>query len=156
MLALISGDTCLIFGLILLVLPIVAVELSRPRDAVWGAVVILLGLVLITSRDNLRGAPMLAVLLGSMLISRLSIEICQSRWFALSDQEQQKLGSLDHWLTSLHKIIFIIESLWKGLAQTVKQLKPTGKSGVLNKKWVREGNGTSPTTKLIRGEPGED
>mgnify|MGYP001307856170 CR=1 FL=1 len=42
MLATLSGDLCLLFGLALLLLPLLAVELSRPRDGVWGAVVLLL------------------------------------------------------------------------------------------------------------------
>ena len=67
MLATLSGDICLLFGLALLLLPLLAVELSRPRDGVWGAVVLILGLVLVTSSDRMRGAPMLAVLCGSLL-----------------------------------------------------------------------------------------
>jgi hypothetical protein len=34
--------------------------------------VLILGLVLVTSSDRMRGAPMLAVLCGSLFISRLS------------------------------------------------------------------------------------
>ena len=41
MLATLSGDVCLLFGLALLLLPLLAVELSRPRDGVWGAIVLL-------------------------------------------------------------------------------------------------------------------
>ena len=96
MLATLSGDICLLFGLALLLLPLLAVELSRPRDGVWGAVVLILGLVLVTSSDRMRGAPMLAVLCGSLLISRLSAEVGQSRWRALSDEEQK---NLDHQIT---------------------------------------------------------
>ena len=57
MLATLSGDLCLVAGLALLLLPLLAVQLSRPRDGVWGAVILLLGLVLVTSSDRLRGAP---------------------------------------------------------------------------------------------------
>ena len=96
MLATLSGDVCLLFGLALLLLPLLAVELSRPRDGVWGAVVLLLGLVLVTSSDRLRGAPMLAVLCGSLLVSRLSAEVGQARWRALSEDEQQRLASPEH------------------------------------------------------------
>ena len=84
MLATFSGDLCLVAGLALLLLPLLAVQLSRPRDGVWGAVILLLGLVLVTSSDRLRGAPMLAVLCSSLLIGRLGVEVGQSRWSALS------------------------------------------------------------------------
>ena len=137
MLATLSGDLCLLFGLAVLLLPLLAVELSRPRDGIWGAVVLLLGLVLVTSSDRLRGAPMLAVLCGSLLISRLTAEISQARWQALSADEKQRLGSVDHWLTSLRQLKTAMGSLGEGLGGVVKQLKPSGRSGVADKVWVR-------------------
>ena len=137
MLATLSGDICLLFGLALLLLPLLAVELSRPRDGAWGAVVLILGLVLVTSSDRMRGAPMLAVLCGSLLISRLSAEVGQARWRALSEEEQKKLGSPDHWLNNLQQLGSAVASLGGGLTGIFKQLKPAGKSGVTSKKWVR-------------------
>ena len=137
MLATLSGDVCLLFGLALLMLPLLAVELSRPRDGVWGAVVLLLGLVLVTSSDRLRGAPMLAVLCGSLLISRLSAEVGQSRWLALDDEERQRLGSPEYWLNGLRQLGAAASSLSAGLSGAAKQLKPSAKSGVSGKKWVR-------------------
>ena len=137
MLATLSGDVCLLFGLALLLLPLLAVELSRPRDGVWGAVVLLLGLVLVTSSDRLRGAPMLAVLCGGLLVSRLSAEVGQARWRALSDEEQARLRSVDHWLTGLRQLGTAAGGLSEGLGGMAKQLKPAGKSGVSGKKWVR-------------------
>ena len=132
MLATLSGDICLLFGLALLLLPLLAVELSRPRDGVWGAVVLILGLVLVTSSDRLRGAPMLAVLCGSLLISRLSAEVGQSRWRALSDEEQTKLGSADHWRNNLQQLGSAVASLGEGLTGIVKQLKPAGKLSLIH------------------------
>ena len=137
MLATLSGDLCLLFGLALLLLPLLAVELSRPRDGVWGAVVLLLGLVLVTSSDRLRGAPMLAVLCGGLLVSRLSAEVGQSRWRALSAAEQERLGSLDHWLAGVRQLGTAIGSLVEGLGGLAKQLKPKGQSGVSGKRWIR-------------------
>ena len=137
MLATLSGDVCLLFGLALLLLPLLAVELSRPRDGVWGAVVLLLGLVLVTSSDRLRGAPMLAVLCGSLLVSRLSAEVGQARWRALDDDERQRLGSPEYWLTGLKQLGAAVSSLTQGLSGAAKQLKPAAKTGVSGKKWVR-------------------
>ncbi|MFM9102322.1 MAG: Ycf66 family protein, partial [Cyanobium sp.] len=62
MLAILGGALALVIGLAVLLLPLLLPELSRARDAVWGAVVLLLGLVLVTSAERLRGAPMLGVL----------------------------------------------------------------------------------------------
>ena len=154
MLATLSGDVCLLFGLALLLLPLLAVELSRPRDGVWGAVVLLLGLVLVTSSDRLRGAPMLAVLCGGLLISRLSAEVGQARWRALSDEEQARLRSVDHWLTGLRQLGSAAGGLSEGLGGMAKQLKPAGKSGVSGKKWVRpESDDKEPTKPTPSIEP---
>ena len=151
MLATLSGDVCLLFGLALLLLPLLAVELSRPRDGVWGAVVLLLGLVLVTSSDRLRGAPMLAVLCGSLLVSRLSAEVGQARWRALSEDEQQRLASPEHWLTGLQHLGTAAGSLTDGLGGMAKQLKPGGKSGVSGKRWIRAED--DPATPEPNAEP---
>ena len=145
MLATLSGDVCLLFGLALLLLPLLAVELSRPRDGVWGAVILLLGLVLVTSSDRLRGAPMLAVLCGGLLVSRLSAEVGQSRWRALSPEEQERLSSPDHWLAGLQQLGAAFGSIGEGLGGLARQLKPSGKSGVSGKRWIRaDGDPATP------------
>ena len=58
-LAVLIGSLALVAGLLLMLLPLVASELARPRDSFWAAVVLLLGLVLVTASDRLTGAPML-------------------------------------------------------------------------------------------------
>ena len=137
MLATLSGDLCLLLGLALLLLPLLAVELSRPRDGVWGAVVLLLGLVLVTSTDRLRGSPMLAVLCAGLLIARLGSEVGQARWNCLSETEQQRFTSLDHWRTSFQQLLITTGRVGEGISGIAKQLKPAGKSVVTGKKWVR-------------------
>ncbi|MEA5441739.1 Ycf66 family protein [Cyanobium gracile] len=104
MLATLGGSLALLLGLLLLLLPLLASELSRARDSVWGAVVLLLGLVLVTSAERLTGAPMLAVLCGGLLIGRLGVEVGQGRWRLLSEEERQRLWSVERWQTSLSQI----------------------------------------------------
>jgi hypothetical protein len=104
MLATLGGFLALLVGLLLLLLPLLATELSRARDSVWGAVVLLLGLVLVTSAERLTGAPMLAVLCGGLLIGRLGVEVGQGRWRLLTEEERQRLWSVERWQTSLSQI----------------------------------------------------
>ncbi|MFN9057449.1 MAG: Ycf66 family protein, partial [Cyanobacteriota bacterium] len=68
MVATLAGLGALVLGLGLLLLPLLATELSRPGDSAWGALVLLLALVLVTSSDRLTGSPMLAVISGGLLI----------------------------------------------------------------------------------------
>ena len=136
MLATLTGDLCLLAGLAVLLLPLLATELSRPRDGAWGAIILLLGLVLVTSSDRLRGAPMLGVACAGLLISRLGAEVGQARWQQLSDEERQRLGSRERWTTSLQQLTTVLASLGSATADTLRSLKPAAKTGT-NKRWVR-------------------
>ena len=141
MLATLAGLLALVAGLVLLLVPLLIPELSRQRDAVWGAVVLLLGLTLVTSSERLVGSPMLAVLCGTLLIGRLSVEVSQSRWRALSLEERQALASSERWQTSLQQLLATgarlaaltgaLRQLLLGWVGQAKAAKSTGK------RWVR-------------------
>ncbi len=136
MLATLGGYLALLLGLAILLLPLLATELSRPRDALWGAVVLLLGLVLVTCAERLSGAPMLGVLCGSLLIGRLGLEVGQGRWRVLSEEEQQRLWSKERWQTSLSQA-------GAALAQLLAQLSQMG-AGLGS--WLAERRQSPPTT----------
>ena len=146
MVASLSGTLALVVGLAVLMLPLLAGELSRPRDAMWGAVVLLLGLTLVTSADRLTGSPMLAVLCGGLLIGRLGLEVLQLRWRALTPEEQQRLLSSERWQTSFNELLV---SVTRGIA-AVSAASGTvlaalqrggGSKGSNGKRWVRTDHG---------------
>jgi hypothetical protein len=141
MLATLAGVLALLLGLALLLLPLLATELSRPRDSVWGALVLLLGLVLVTSADRLTGAPMLAVLCGGLLIGRLGSEVGQARWRQLGDEERQRLGSAERWRSSLAQLLAscvglaaAIGRIGTGLASWIRERR---QPRIVSKRWVR-------------------
>ena len=155
MLATLTGDLCLLVGLAVLLLPLLATELSRPRDGAWGAVVLLMGLVLATSSDRLRGAPMLAVACGALLISRLGVEVAQARWNQLSPEEQQRLSSRERWATSFQQLLATVMSLGSTVGSVAGNFKPSLPSAAAiqkregasktGKRWVRpESNTPAP------------
>lgn len=142
MLATLGGLLALLLGLLLLLLPLLASELSRARDSVWGAVVLLLGLVLVTSAERLTGAPMLAVLCGGLLIGRLGVEVGQARWRLLTDEERQRLWSWERWQTSLSqlgaslaRLLQLAGGMASGLGAWLAERRTTRPAST--KKWVR-------------------
>jgi hypothetical protein len=146
MLATLGGALALVTGLAVLVLPLLLPELSRARDAVWGAVVLLLGLVLVTSAERLRGAPMLGVLCGGLLIGRLGVEVAQARWRQLSEPEQQRLWSPERWQTALQQFSATAARLPALLSQV----------GQVLGEWLRERRQPKVSAKRwVRPEPGE-
>ena len=148
MLATLGGTLALLVGLTVMLLPLLATELSRPRDAAWGAVVLLLGLTLVTSADRLTGSPMLAVLCGGLLIARLGSEVLQSRWRMLTPEEQQRIASLERWQTSLGELFSSSSKAAAVLNETggslLSAFKGGPKPGKTSKRWVRAE--TDPTS----------
>jgi hypothetical protein len=157
MVASLSGTLALVVGLAVLLLPLLATEMSRPRDAMWGAVVLLLGLTLVTSADRLTGSPMLAVLCGGLLIGRLGVEVLQLRWRALTPEEQQRLLSVERWQTSLSELVV---SVAKGIAAVsaasgtvLAALKRGGGGkGSSGKRWVRA---EEASTSAVAAQPAQ-
>jgi hypothetical protein len=156
MLASLGGALALLLGLAVLILPLLTPELSRPRDALWGAVVLLLGLVLVTSADRLTGAPMLGVLCGGLLIGRLGLEVAQARWFRLLPEERQQLWSAKRW-----------QGAWAQLSQASAKLLALGSQSLAglgawigerrqprsSKRWVRPEQSGSETGPKPGAEP---
>ena len=143
MLASLSGSLALAVGLAVMLLPLLSPELSRPRDAVWGAVLLLLGLVLVTGADRLSGSPMLAVLCGGLLIGRLGGEVMQLRWHQLTPEEQQRLGSLERWRSSASELAASLGRGGSALSESAASLgaalgrgKNRSQAGGSTKRWV--------------------
>lgn len=143
MLANVGGSLALVIGLVVLLLPLLTPELSRPRDAAWGALVLLLGLALVTSSDRLTGSPMVVVICAGLLIGRLATEVGQARWRQLSPEEQQRLGSLERWSTALAQLgqtglglVGQTGALAGGLGGWLAQHRPGARRST-TKRWVR-------------------
>lgn len=158
MLATIGGFLALVLGLAILLLPLLATELSRARDSVWGAVVLLLGLVLVTQSDRLAGAPMLGVLCAGLLIGRLGSEVAQGRWRTLTPEEQRRLGSVERWTSSLAQLgaslaglVRLVAGLARGLGGWIAERRQPRSKG---KRWVRPEEEAAPAVEEGRGGAG--
>ncbi len=140
MMVIFLGDLTLLLGFLVLLLPLLVTELSRPRDAIWGAVILFLGLALLNSTDRLSGPPMLIVGLGALLIARLGIEIGQSRWQQLGPEEKLRFGSLERWTTGIQQIGASFAALLGAIGGLIKIFQPKKTSNSTKKKWVRPEN----------------
>jgi hypothetical protein len=169
MLATLAGCLALALGVAVLLLPVLVSELSRPRDAAWGAVVLLLGLVLVTGAERLTGAPMLAVLCGGLLVGRLGVEVGQGRWRQLTPEEQQRLGSPERWRNGLAQLgaslaalsgvavarLGALGGIFSGLGGSLGGLEGglgRGRNRRSGKRWVRP---EAPAMPAQPGDPAE-
>ena len=95
---------------------------------------------------------MLAVACGALLISRLGVEVAQSRWHQLSPEEQQRLSSRERWATSLQQLVATLMSLGGSVGSLAKTIQPSLPSKATlpkregasktGKRWVRPESNT--------------
>ncbi len=137
MFALVIGYLAISLGCLILLVSLLLTELSRPRDALWSAIMMLLGLVLVNSYESLNGAPMLAVLFSSLIISRLLVEISQYRWQQLGEEEKASLKTLNRWKDSIKQVFLASTKLGSIFLEVFKLFKPKSKPSEIGKKWVR-------------------
>jgi hypothetical protein len=141
MVATLAGLGALLFGLALLLLPLLATELSRPGDSAWGALVLVLALVLVTSAERLSGSPMLAVISGGLLVGRLTVEVGRGRWRQLTPEEQGRLGTRERWSSSFSQARTALQGLLQTGAQQASALvarwRERGQPKASGKRWVR-------------------
>ena len=137
MLAVLTGSIALAAGLLLILLPLLASQLARPRDGLWAAVVLLLGLVLVTDAERLTGAPMLGVLCGGLLIGRLSTEVGQQRWQALEPSAREQLRQKEYWQSQLVQLNEALQKLLAALLDLLGWIKQRLRKPEVTKRWVR-------------------
>jgi hypothetical protein len=141
MVATLAGLGALLLGLALLLLPLLATELSRPGDSAWGALVLVLALVLVTSAERLSGSPMLAVISGGLLVGRLTVEVGRGRWLQLTPEERVRLGTGERWRTSLSQartaFMGLLEAVGQQGAALLARWREPGSSKASGKRWVR-------------------
>ncbi len=97
----------------------------------------ILGLVLITSKERLSGSPMLAVLFSSLIIFRLLLEVSQNRWQQLTLEEKAGIKSFSLWNNRISQIIAVFGRLGSIVLAISDLFKGKPKPSSIGKKWVR-------------------
>ena len=136
MLISIFGDFFIVVGFLILLLPLILVELSRPRDWLNGGLFLFLGLFLLVESDVLRGSINLLVFSMAVLYGKLISEIIQIRWNQLSSEEKNRIGSLQRWFESLKQLGQITTLLFNSVLNFSKSLSKTSEKPLKEKKWV--------------------
>ena len=130
----IFGYLFLFVGILILALPLMLVELSRPRDWLTGGLFLFLGLFLIVENDLLRGSINLLVISMTILYGKLIFEIIQTRWYQLSSEEKKRIGSFQRWFESFTQLGQSFVLLGTGFLHLFKGLKIKSEKPL--KKWV--------------------
>ena len=133
----IFGYLFLFVGLLILALPLILVELSRPRDWLIGGLFLFLGLFLLVENDLLRRSINLFVISIVILYGIMMSEIIQNRWHQLSFDEKKRIGSFERWFESFKQIAQILTQLGNGFLNFLKNFSTPFQKPLIEKKWVR-------------------
>ena len=132
----IFGYLFLFVGLLILALPLMLVELSRPRDWLMGGLFLFLGLFLLVENDLLRGSINLLVISMAILYGKMILEIIQNRWNQLSSEEKNRIGSFQRWFESFKQLGQSFVLLGDGFLNLFKGFKTKSEKPLKEKKWV--------------------
>ena len=136
MLISIFGYLFFLIGLLILVLPLLLVELSRPRDWLMGGLFLFLGLFLLVEYEILRGSLNLLIISMTILYGKLILEIFQNRWYQLSSDEKKQIGSFQRWLKSCQQLVQSFALMGNALMNFFKGWTTQSEKAQKEKKWV--------------------
>ena len=132
------GYFYLVIGSLFLLVPIIYLELGRPKDLIKAFLNLLIGLVLIIKNKTIDELFFVIFLLLTILIVLYVVELFLSRWHQLTDNEKNKLTTFLEFKNNLLKIL---EAIKLGVGNLTKPLNflnfDSNKLKINSKKWVR-------------------
>ena len=132
------GIFYIVVGTIFLTVPIIYLELGKPKDLIKAFLNFLIGLILIIKNKSLDESFFVIFLFLTVLVIFYLVELFLSRWYQLTDNEKKKLTTFLEFKKNLSKIL---EAIKLGLGNFTKLSNFFNFGGnnknITQKKWVR-------------------
>ena len=135
------GSFYILVGTIFLFVPIIYLELGRPKDLIKAFLNLLIGFILIIKNKTINESFFVILLLLTLLVVFYVVEIFLSRWFQLTDKEKTKLTTFLELKNNLSTIIEAIKLVVKNFAKPLNVFSfGSNSQNRSSKKWVRNEN----------------
>ena len=132
------GIFYIVIGTIFLSVPIIYLELGKPKDLIRAFFNLLIGLILIIKNKTIDESLFLIFLLLTVLVIFYLVELFSSRWYQLTDNEKKKLTTFLEFKNNFSKIL---EAINLGFGNFTKPLNffnfGSNNKNIIQKKWVR-------------------
>ena len=132
------GTFYVLIGTIFLTVPIIYLELGKPKDLIKAFLNLLIGLILIIKNKTLDGSFFVIFFFFTVLVILYLVELFLARWYQLTDSERKKLTTFLEFKNNLSKIL---EAINLGVKSFTKSLNifnfDKSKQKIIPKKWVR-------------------
>ena len=132
------GSFYIIIGTIFLFVPIIYLELGRPKDLIKAFLNLLIGFILIIKNKTIDESFFLIFLLLTILVILYLVELFLSRWYQLTDNEKNKLTTFLEFKNNLSKILEAINLGVRNFAKPFNFFNfGSNNQNISPKKWVR-------------------
>ena len=132
------GSFYIVIGTIFLFVPIIYLELGRPKDLIKAFLNLVIGYILIIKNKTLDESFFLIFLLLTILVFLYVVELFLSRWYQLTDKEKNKLTTFLEFKNNLLKILEAINLGVKNFAKPLNFFNfGSNNKNTSLKKWVR-------------------
>ena len=133
------GTIYIVFGTLFLLVPLIYLELGRPKDLLKAFLNLLIGFILII-KNKIIEEPFFVISLSltTILVVLYLVELFLSRWNQLTDKEKNKLTTFLEFKNNLSKLIQAINLGLKNFAKPLDFFNfNSNNKKISSKKWVR-------------------
>ena len=132
------GSFYILIGALFLIVPLIYLELGRPKDLIKAFLNLLIGFVLIIKNKTIDESFFVIFLLLTVLVIFYLIEIFLFRWNQLTDKEKNKLTTFVEFKNNFSKILEAINLGVRNFAKPLNLFNFGSKNqNTSPKKWVR-------------------
>ncbi len=132
------GTFYILVGTIFLTVPIIYLELGKPKDLIKAFLNLLIGLILITKNKTLDESFFVIFLFLTVLVIFYLVELFLSRWYQLTDNEKKKLITFLEFKNNFLKILESINLVFGDFTKLSNFFNFGSKNkNTTLKKWVR-------------------
>ena len=131
------GTFYILVGTIFLTVPIIYLELGKPKDLIRAFLNLLIGLILIIKNKTLDESFFVILLFFTVLVIFYLGELFLSRWYQLTDNEKKKLTTFLEFKNNFSKILESINLVFGGFTKPSNFSNFGSNKNPTQKKWVR-------------------
>ena len=132
------GTFYILVGTIFLTVPIIYLELGKPKDLIKAFLNLLIGLILIIKNKTVDESFIIIFLPLTLLVVFYLVELFLSRWNQLTDKEKKKLITFLEFKNNFLKILESINLVFGDFTKPSKFFNfGSNNKNTTQKKWVR-------------------
>ena len=131
------GTFYILVGTIFLTVPIIYLELGKPKDLIKAFLNLLIGLILIIKHKTLDESFFVIFLFLTVLVVFYLVELFLSRWYQLTDNEKKKLITFLEFKNNFLKILESINMVFGDFTNPSNFFNFDNNKNTTQKKWVR-------------------